>query len=147
MNYDKASAIIKKYEGLKLEAYVCPAGVPTIGWGHTAGVKIGDKINEAQAEGYFQQDLQKRAINPVERLVKTQLNENQMNALVSFVFNIGEGNFAESSLLRMINNGRFSFELMASEFLKWNKGRVNGALVVLPGLNPRRVEESKLFLA
>lgn len=130
--------LIKKWEGLRLTAYICPAGVLTIGWGHTKGVKRGDTITEYQAEKFLQEDYNE-AKNAVKRLVSVSLNENQLGALISFVFNLGIGSLAKSTLLKLLNQGKY---LEASdEFVKWN--HVNGQPSV--GLTNRRLEEKQLF--
>lgn len=130
--------IIKKFEGLKLEAYLCPAGIPTIGWGHTRGVKLGQKISPAQAEGFLDHDYQE-AEDAVKRLVKVPLNGNQLGALTSFVFNLGEGRLMGSTLLRLLNQGEY--RLAALEFDKW----VYSGGKKLNGLIARRKAERELF--
>lgn len=135
--------VIKKWEGLYLTAYLCPAGVWTIGWGHTDGVHPGMSITEAQAEAFLIADVQ-WAESVIERLVTVDLNNNQFSALVSLVFNIGEGNFRGSTALRRINAGDFTGA--AEAILWWNKARVNGTLTVLQGLVDRRRDEAALFL-
>ena len=138
----KALEIIKKYEGLRLEAYLCPAGKPTIGWGHTHGVKLGQKISVAQAEVFLDHDYQE-ARDVVTRLVRVPLNENQVGALVSFVFNLGAGNLSVSTLLKKIN--RQDFIGAAKEFDKWVYATVNGVKQKLNGLIARRAAERALF--
>ena len=130
--------IIKKFEGLKLEAYLCPAGIPTIGWGHTRGVKLGQKISAAQAEVFLDHDYQE-AEDAVKRLVKVPLNANQLGALTSFVFNLGEGRLMGSTLLRLLNQGEY--RLAAKEFDKW----VYSGGKKLNGLIARRKAERELF--
>lgn len=130
--------IIKKFEGLKLEAYLCPAGIPTIGWGHTRGVKLGQKISAAQAEVFLDHDYQE-AEDAVKRLVKVPLNANQLGALTSFVFNLGEGRLMGSTLLRFLNQGEY--RLAALEFDKW----VYSGGKKLNGLIARRKAERELF--
>lgn len=130
--------IIKKFEGLKLEAYLCPAGIPTIGWGHTRGVKLGQKISAAQAGVFLDHDYQE-AEDAVKRLVKVPLNGNQLGALTSFVFNLGEGRLMGSTLLRLLNQGEY--RLAALEFDKW----VYSDGKKLNGLITRRKAERELF--
>lgn len=134
--------IIKHFEGLRLRAYLCPAGIPTIGWGHTKGVSLGDVCTPEQAEAWIQGDYD-LARRIVLRHVESKLTENQIQALTSWVFNLGEGNFTVSTLLKKLNNN--DIEGASKEILKWNKGRVNGSLVVLPGLDRRRIMEKQLF--
>jgi lysozyme len=132
-------SLIESFEGLRLNAYLDSVGVPTIGYGHTRGVKIGQVITESQAQEFLKRDLQD-AIAGVERLVTTELTDNQFGALVSLVFNIGIGNFAKSSLLRKVNMKQFI--AAADSFAAWNKAGGK----VLPGLTRRRAAEKKLFL-
>ncbi len=136
--------IIKKWEGLRLKAYLCPAGVPTIGYGHTYNVKMGQTISVAQAELFLDHDYQD-AEEQVLSLVKVPLTENQLGALTSFVFNLGAGNLRISTLLRKLNLGDYSGA--AEQFGAWNKARVNGAMIALDGLTKRRADEKNLFLA
>lgn len=130
--------IIKHFEGLRLEAYLCPAGVPTIGYGHTKGVKLGQKITKEQAEQFLADDYLE-AEQQVAHLVKVPLKHNQLEALTSFVFNLGIGNLRSSTLLRKLNTGDYIGA--GQEFDKWvySKG------VKLNGLIARRKEERKLF--
>lgn len=136
--------IIKKWEGLRLKAYLCPAGVPTIGYGHTYNVKMGQTISVAQAELFLDHDYQD-AEEQVLSLVKVPLTENQLGALTSFVFNLGAGNLSRSTLLRKLNQG--DYRGAAEQFGAWNKARVNGVMVALDGLTKRRADEKNLFLA
>ena len=136
----KGIALIKEFEGLRLKAYKCPGGVWTIGYGHTAGVKPGMVISEAQAEEYLKADLIafERYLNGL----GLALNQNQFDALVSFIYNVGTGNFSSSTLLRKIRVNPQANSIM-DEFLRWvySKGRV------LPGLQRRRLDEMKLYFS
>ena len=139
--------LIKKWEGCKLEAYLDPVGIPTIGWGTIAypdgqPVAMGDRISQEQADGFLQHEC--NSIVPrIGRLVTVGLNQNQFDALVSFVYNVGGGAFAESTLLNKLNQGDYAGA--AAEFPRWNKGEVNGKKVELPGLTNRRKDERALF--
>lgn len=137
---EHAAAIVKKYEGCKLEAYKCPADVWTVGVGHTGSdVCEGLKWTQAQADAALNKDLL-RALNDARKVIDVGLNDKQMAAIVSFVFNLGIGNFRNSTLLKKINKGDF---LGASkEFLKWTYGGGRQ----LPGLVARREAEAKLFM-
>lgn len=135
--------LIKKYEGLKLQAYRDVAGILTIGYGHTKDVKPGMTINEEAAELYLKIDL-KEVEKAVKELVTVELTQNQFDALVSFVFNVGYINFKKSTLLKKINEGKFLEA--GEEFMKWTKARQPGGLRELPGLVKRRAEEKALFL-
>lgn len=136
--------LVKSFEGLYLNAYKCPAGVWTIGYGHTGKVDgkaicAGMKITKAKATSLLQGDM-KTFEKAVKDLVKVKLNQHQFDALVSFAFNCGAGNLKSSTLLKMVNKGNFT--AAGDEFLKWNKGGGK----VLAGLTRRRKEERKLFL-
>lgn len=130
--------LIKKYEGCKLTAYKCPAGVWTIGYGHTDGVKKGLKITLNQAESFLREDI-KKFENGVNRLVASPLNQNQFDALVSFCFNCGLWAFKTSTLRQKLNAGDYAGA--AKEFPRWNKSGGK----VLNGLVKRRAAEQKLF--
>lgn len=136
--------LIKKYEGLRLQAYRCPAGELTIGYGHTGqDVKPGMTINKEMAEWLLKEDLKVREKN-INELVKVTLRQNQFNALVSFVYNVGVRNFETSTLLKLINQNKM--EEAAEEFMKWTKVRQPGGLKEFPGLVKRRAEEKELFI-
>ena len=130
--------LVKHFEGLYLNAYLCPAGVPTIGYGHTEGVKMGQTITAPQAEDFLAGDLAGAAAD-VDRLVTVALNDDQRGALASFVFNLGAGNLASSTLLRKLNAGDYAGA--AAEFGKW----VNAGGRKLDGLVKRRAAEADLF--
>ena len=136
----KGIALIKEFEGLRLKAYKCPGGVWTIGYGHTAGVKPGMVITEEQAEQFLKEDLLifEKAVNNQ----NLSINQNQFDALVSFTYNVGTGNFSSSTLLRKIRVNPQDNSIM-DEFLRWvySKGRV------LPGLQRRRLAEMKLYFS
>lgn len=135
---NKGIELIKRHEGFRANAYRCPADVWTIGYGHTRGVNNGDVITKEQGERFLRQDLQE-----AEQAVNSQglvLNQNQFDALVSFVFNVGHGNFSRSTLLRKLkvntNDPTISYE-----FSRWK----HGGGKVLPGLVKRRKEESEFY--
>lgn len=131
--------LIKEFEGLRLTAYKCAAGVWTIGYGHTEGVSGAMIITEETADELLAKDLAKFE-SGVSELVKVEINQNQFDALVSFAFNCGIGNLAKSTLLKKLNDGRPVGEVQA-EFLRWNKAGGK----VLPGLTKRRNAEAYLF--
>lgn len=132
--------LIAKFEGMALKAYLCPSGVWTIGYGHTAGVKKGMTITKTEAEKLLKSDV-KVFSAAVNRLVKVELNQNQFDALVSFTFNVGIGNLQGSTLLRVLNKG--SYNEVPEQMKRWKYGS-NRKL--LNGLVRRRDEESKLWL-
>lgn len=136
---EKGLSLIKESEGLRQKAYLDSVGVPTIGFGHTKGVKLGQEITYSQAVEYLKEDL-REAEQAVLRLVKVQLSQGQFDALVSFVFNLGAGAFAKSTLLKKLNARDYSGA--ANEFGKW----VNAGGRPLKGLITRREGERRLFL-
>ena len=144
MNLNKETIdLIKGFEGLELKAYKDSVGVWTIGYGHTTAagnpaVVSGLTITNQQAEDMLRSDLRKYQAM-VDRNVKVPLNENQYGALVSFTYNLGEGNLKYSTLLKKVNAK--DFKGAALEFAKWNKA--GGA--VLKGLTRRRAAEAALF--
>lgn len=129
-------AIIKKYEGLKLTAYKCPAGVWTIGYGHTSGVKQGMKITESEATKFLVTDVAaaEKAVNKYDSTYGW--NQNQFDALVSFTFNCGSGN-----LQTLLNRGKRTIAEISAKIPAYNKGGGQ----VLAGLVKRRSEEKTLF--
>jgi lysozyme len=132
--------LIKDFEGCRLHAYRDSAGVWTIGYGHTPGVKQGDVIDKVEAEGLLLEDslIAEDAVN---RLVKVHLSQYQFDSLVSLVFNIGETAFARSTLLRKLNAG--DYHGAAEEFSRWVHGGEDKHIVM--GLVGRRRKEQSLF--
>lgn len=142
----KAIDLIKEFEKLRLEAYLCPAGVWTIGWGHTKGVRQGMRITEEEAEQLLTGDMQD-AIDEVKRL-GVELTDNQYNALVSFVFNIGTTKYRNSTLRKMVLANPENPKI-ADEMKKW-KYATNPKTKkkeVLPGLVRRREKEAELYFS
>jgi lysozyme len=134
----KGIDLIKFYESFKEKAYKCPAGVWTIGYGHTRTTQRGQTINENQAIELLMSDLQFTEIS-----VKKQalfINQNQFDALVSFSFNVGSGAFTRSTLLKKIKSGADEVEIR-HQFNRWNK---SGG-VILNGLVSRRKAEGDLY--
>ena len=129
--------LIEKFEGLRLEAYQDPVGIWTIGYGSTSGVHQGMTITQEQAQARLANDIQSAA-ECVERKVGPVLTQNEFDALVSFVFNIGCLAFSGSTLLRLLNCGDKS---AANEFMRW----VHAGTNVLPGLVSRRLAEKTMF--
>ena len=142
-----AYALITKFESCCLKAYRCPAGVPTIGFGHTSGVKMGDTVTMEKALQLLEEDVTvfARSLEKVLDAIEAHINQNQFDALVSFVFNIGMGNFMKSTMFDLLEKNE-SPEVIAKEFAKWNKARQGGRLVELKGLTKRRSAEKELFL-
>lgn len=138
---EKGLEHIADSEGTKLYAYLDTGGVWTIGVGHTGPEVVrGLQISHAKAMEYLAEDVEE-AEDAVNRLVKVDLTQNQFDMLVSFVFNVGEGQFKKSTLLKVLNAG--NYDTAADEFLKWKFD--NGKMI--QGLLNRRIEEREIFLA
>lgn len=138
---DAGLEFIKEHEGIELKAYPDPGtgGEPwTIGVGHTGGVSPGDTCTVEQAMEWLREDVAE-AEQAIRQNVHVALNQDQFDALVSFIFNVGGGAFKNSTLLRKLNLG--DYEGAENEFQRWNKagGRV------LAGLTKRRLAEEALF--
>lgn len=131
--------LIKQFEGMRLKAYLCPANVWTVGFGKTKGVKKGMVITPSQAEKFLLDDL-KEFEDAIAMLVKVPLNQNQYDAIASFIFNCGISAFAGSTLLRELNKKNYT--AAANEFIKW----CHGGGKIIEGLLRRRKAEKTLFL-
>lgn len=131
--------IIKNFEGLRLKAYLCPAGVPTIGYGHTKGVSLQDPdITKERANELLAEDVAQFEAG-VNDLVKVPLNQNQFDALVSFAFNLGVGALKQSTLLKKLNSGDYTGA--SAHFGRW----IFAGNKAMPGLRKRRAAERMLF--
>ena len=133
--------IEKEFEGCSLSAYPDPGsgGAPfTIGYGHTLGVQEGDTCTQDQADEWLIDDLHD-ALATVQKDVVVPLSEDELSALVDFVFNVGGRNFAGSTLLRLLNAG--DYDGAAAQFGRWNRASGN----VMAGLTRRRAAEAALF--
>lgn len=136
---DRGFDLIKAYERLRLKAYLpTPDDVWTVGYGHTKDVQEGDEVTEDEADAFLREDV-KSAEDCIDTYVEAELTQNQYDALCSFIFNIGCGNFKGSTLCKLINAG--NFEAAQKQFARWNKQ--NGK--PLAGLTRRRAEEAALF--
>ena len=144
---NKGYLLITNHEGLKLKPYLCPAKIPTIGYGNTyypdgKRVTLLDKdITKQQAFDMFK-EVANRFAKRVDTLVTSNLNQNQFNALVSFAYNVGTGNFSSSTLLKKVNKNPDDLTIK-DEFLRWNKAGGK----VLNGLTNRRNEEADLYFS
>jgi lysozyme len=145
MEVNKAGKdLIKQFEGCKLKAYKCPAGLDTIGYGNTfypdgAKVQLGDVITQERANELFDlivEDFAKK----VKPLIKQNLTDNNFSALISFAYNVGIGNLKNSTLLKKVNVNPTDPTIKA-EFNKWTRANK----VVLSGLVKRREAEAKLY--
>jgi len=146
-----AYVLIHSFEGCRLHAYKCPAGVWTIGWGHTAGVYEGMTITREQANEYLENDLRvfednlnfALGLDDHNRMPNGKgINQHQFDALLSFTYNVGTGNLARSTLLRKVKADP-SDRSIRTEFSRW----VYGGGKRLPGLVRRRKMEADLYFA
>ncbi len=131
--------LIKRWEGLKLQAYLDGGGVATIGYGHTKNVKQGDIITPMQAEAFLKKDLG-WAEETIHDVVKVPLTQYQYDALVSLCFNIGAYAFTKSTLVKFLN--KMEYDNAATQFVRWSYD--NGKMI--QGLKNRRLDETQLFL-
>ena len=131
-------ALIKKFEGCRLESYKCAAGVPTIGYGSTKGVDMNMTISVERAEELLLEDIQVFETE-VSKAVEVPLHQHQYDALISWTFNLGGANLNASSMLKVLNNG--AYEDVPHQIKRWNKAGGK----VLEGLTRRRLAESLLF--
>lgn len=144
---NKGYLLITKFEGLSLKPYLCSAKIPTIGYGNTyypdgKRVTLLDKeITKKEAFDMFK-EVANRFAKRVDELVTSNLNQNQFNALVSFAYNVGTGNFASSTLLKKVNKNPNDMTIK-DEFLRWNKAGGK----VINGLTNRRNEEAILYFS
>lgn len=142
---EKGKAIIKQFEGFCAKPYLCPANVPTIGYGATyyldgRKVKLNDPaISEVDADKLLDKMLEKYE-QAVERYAQVELTQNQFDALVSFCYNVGAENLRTSTLLKKLNAKDYAGA--SEQFARWNRGGGK----VLAGLTRRRDAERKLFL-
>src|SRR5271170_978206 len=136
---DNGLNLTQQFEGLRLSAYADQVGVWTIGYGHTGpGVHAGLTITHDQADAFLASDVA-GAVACVNRLVTSKINQNQFDALVDFVFNLGCASLAGSALLKLLNQG--DFVAAAEQFQRWD----HAGGVVVQGLLERRRAEAALF--
>lgn len=135
--------LVKSFEGCRLSAYLCPAGKWTVGYGHTGpDVSEGTRVTKSRADELLRRDL-KTAELIVGKYVKVPLGANQFSALVSFAFNVGEGNFRSSTLLKRVNAGRYNE--VSRQLERWVYVTVDGKKQRSRGLARRRAAESALW--
>lgn len=140
----KCFDLIKKFEGFKANSYLCPAGIPSIGYGSTMWtdgrrVRLGQTITMKDAEklmAYFFANIL--------HFIPDNVNQNQMDALCSFIYNVGISNFRKSTLLRKVKENPDTLDIR-DEFMKWTLARKNGQMIQLPGLVRRRKAEADLY--
>ena len=136
--------LIKEFEGFSANAYLCPAKIPTIGYGNTfyedgRKVKLGEQISKTDALELLEKIVNKDFADKIFPALKVPVAQNQFDAMVSLAYNIGTGSFLKSTLLKKVNAGDFIGA--SEEFLKWNK---SGGKELL-GLTRRRKREQDLF--
>lgn len=132
--------LVKSFEGFRAEAYKCPAGVWTIGYGTTEDVYPGDVVDEREAEELLMNDLLD-ASKAIDDLVDVPVTQGQYDALTSFVYNVGREAFRSSTLLKLLNAGNVDGAM--KQFQRWNKA----GGTVLAGLTKRRAAEATLFVS
>lgn len=132
--------LTRQSEGLRMRAYRDGGGIPTIGYGHTAGVRLGDACTAEQAAAWLRQDMA-AAEAAVNRLVHVEIGQGPFDALCDFVFNLGAGALGGSTLLRLLNDGDAA--AAADEFPRWVHDSLGN---IEPGLVTRRQRERALFL-
>ena len=135
---EEGKSLIKKFEGCELTAYKCAAGVPTIGYGHIKGVSMGDTITQEEADEMFNHEM-KEYETYVNTAVTVPLSQNQFDAIVSWVFNLGNGNLQASTMLKVINSSDHAG--VPAQIKRWNKAGGK----VLEGLIRRREAEALLY--
>ena len=138
--------LIKEFEGFSANAYLCPAKIPTIGWGNTfyedgTRVKLGEQISKTDALKLLEVVANRDFADKIFPAIKVKVTQNQFDAMVSLAYNIGVFAFNGSTLLKKVNAGDFAGA--GEEFLRWNKA--NGKEVL--GLTRRREREKQLFLS
>lgn len=136
----KGIDLIKEFEGYSERVYLCPGGVYTIGYGHTRGVQVGDTCTREKAEEYLRDDLRDTE-ETIQDLIDVPLTQNQFDALVCLVYNIGSGNFYDSTIRKVINYKVSDIEEYRRAWMMWVKAQGR----VLKGLVRRREAEFKLF--
>ena len=139
---DKGLELIKNFEGCELKAYKCAAGVWTIGYGHTKDVKENDVITKKEADALLEKELEEYT-SYVNNAVTQPLNQNQIDSMVSWTYNLGPSNLKSSTALKLLNLAEY--EGVPAQLKRWNKATVNGERKVLDGLVRRREAEALMF--
>ena len=135
---EEGKTLIKKFEGCKLEAYLDAVDVPTIAYGRTKDVKIGDICTQQQAEDWLEEELVEYE-GYVNEAVKVELTQPQFDSLVSWTYNLGPSNLNRSSMLRVLNAS--DYDNVPAQLKRWNKAGGK----VLDGLVRRREAEAEMF--
>lgn len=144
---EKIKTMVKMWEGCRLTAYLCPSGVPTVGYGHTGpDVVVGQRITQAKADELFDRDFTRHAAS-VEKLFEgTRLKPCQFDALASLSYNIGSLSVKAPTLVAKVKANPDDPSIRA-EFARHVNGRVNGVLKPLPGLVRRRTAEANHYFS
>lgn len=138
--YSVLAPLVKRHEGLRLVGYICPAGYPTVGYGHTLGVRLPLTITMETAEQLLQEDMEIAVVQTLRYCpVLIDASPERQAAIADFVFNLGAGRLQASTLRRRINHGEY--DLVPDELRKWKWGGGR----ILPGLVKRREEEAILW--
>ena len=135
---EEGISLIKHFEGCGLEAYQDSVGIWTIGYGTIKGVKEGDQINQDEAEHLLEEEMPEYE-GYINDMVEVPLQQNQFDALCSWVFNLGPNNLKSSTLLAVLNQGKYKD--VPEQIIRWNKAGGK----ILEGLKKRRASESLLF--
>jgi lysozyme len=150
MSGSAAESLIKSFEGKYLNAYDDGTGTWTIGYGSIYNydlnrpVRKGDIITEEKAIEYLRKEMSS-VVSDIKKVVKVPINQNQLDSLTSFTYNLGIGNLKASTLLKLLNSGADKLTV-ANQFQYWNKAKINGKLTVMNGLTRRRKAEADLFI-
>jgi Phage-related lysozyme (muraminidase) len=141
---EEGTSLLKEFEGFRSEAYYDIAGVLTIGYGETEGVKEGDTTSEKAASEHLQKRVDDVYAEAVRRCVTVPIDQCMFDAMTSLSYNIGAYGFKRSSVVRRLNT--WDYEGAADAFLMWNKATVGGRKIVVRGLTRRREAERMLFI-
>ena len=136
---NKSIELVKHFEGFESAAYLCPANVWTIGYGHTKDVQPGDEWSESNADHMLEVEMEEYE-GYIHDSVTAPINQDQFDALVSWVYNLGGGNLKASTMLKVLNAGQY--EEVPAQMMRWNKAGGK----VLEGLTRRRQAEANLFM-
>ena len=139
---EEGKSLIKKFEGCELTAYKCAAGVPTIGYGHIKGVSMGDTITQEEADEMFNHEM-KEYETYVNTAVTVPLSQNQFDAIVSWVFNLGNGNLKASTMLKVIKLWRPCWSTCSNQKVeqsrwksfRWLSAKKRSRSVIISGSN------------
>jgi len=135
---EEGKSLLKKFEGCRTEAYLCSANIPTIAWGRTKNVQMSDTCTQEQANDWLDEELEEYEAYII-KYVHTELTQNQFDALVCWVYNLGPSNLKSSTMLKVLNEGKM--DEVPAQIKRWNKAGGQ----VLQGLVRRREAEALMF--